>query len=275
MSERDVIERSARPATVESLAADLGALGLAEGTLVMVHSSLSALGYVVGGAQAVVAALLASVGPSGTVMMPSHSTDLSDPSRWEAPPVPAAWWDTVRAAMPAYDEALTPTRQMGAVVECFRHVPGALRSAHPTVSAVAVGPRAAELVDGHELELGLGERSPQARLYEADGEILLLGVGHVNNTSLHLAEHRAARVLPTRREGSPITVDGQRRWVEYTCLDEDESDFEQFGTWFATTGRQRSGPVGATTAHLMRARDVVDAATDWMRRHRYGGDDDG
>lgn len=268
MGEAEAIERVDRPATVSSLVADLRRLGLSEGAVVMVHSSLSALGFVVGGAQAVVEALLTAVGPGGTVMMPSHSTHLTDPAEWEHPPVPEAWWETIRAEMPAYDRHLTPTREMGAIVECFRHLPGALRSDHPTVSAVAVGPRANELTDGHELAFGLGERSPQARLYDVDGFVLLLGVGHGNNTSLHLAEHRAPAVAPTRTESSPLLVDGRRQWVSYECLDEDESDFVEVGEAFAATGAQVSGPAGAGTGHLMRARAVVDFGAGWMRQHR-------
>ena len=267
-SEAAAIERAARPATASSIAADLTELGLVAGSTVMVHSSMSALGWVAGGAQAVVEALLRVAGPDGTVMMPTHSGGLSDPAAWENPPVPEAWWDTIRADMPAYDPVLTPTREMGAIVECFRHVPGALRSAHPTVSAMAVGPNAATLIAGHELDFGLGESSPQARLYELDGSILLLGVTHANNTSLHLAEHRALAGPPQRTDGSPVMLGGRRVWVSYASLADDVDDFEQIGVDFDAAGLQRTGPVGAGTAHLMRARDIVDFATEWMRSHR-------
>ena len=105
-------------------------------------------------------------------------------------------------------------------------------------------------------------------MYELDGLVLLLGVGHGNNTSLHLAEHRAPEFVPTRVESSPLLVDGLRQWVSYECLDEDESDFVVVGEAFAATGGQTSGPVGVATCHLMRARDVVDFAAEWMRKHR-------
>lgn len=123
-----------------SLTADLRALGLPFGATVMVHSSLARLGYVAGGAHAVVAALLEVLGPGGTLVMPTHSGDLSDPAGWRNPPVPEAWWQTIKDEMPPFDAELTPTRQMGAIVECFRHVRGARRSDHPTVSATALGP---------------------------------------------------------------------------------------------------------------------------------------
>src|SRR4051794_16906227 len=95
---------------------------------VMVHSSLSTLGFVCGGAHTVVQALLDVIGPDGTLMMPTHSGGLSDPAAWGDPPVPETWWETIRATMPAFDATLTPMRSMGAIVDCFRHVPGVRRS---------------------------------------------------------------------------------------------------------------------------------------------------
>jgi aminoglycoside 3-N-acetyltransferase len=269
MSQQDSIDRVETPATVSTLVANLRALGLVPGTTVMVHSSLSRMGYVSGGAQAVVQALLEAVDRDGTIMMPTHSGDLSDPASWGNPPVPETWWDTLRREMPAYNPAITPTGYMGAIVECFRHVPGLRRSAHPTVSAAAIGPNAHALIEGHELAYGLGESSPQARLYELDGHILLLGVTHANNTSLHLAEYRAAPPdAAITTHGSPIMVDGQRQWVTYPGLTDDDSDFAQIGEEFDKTGQQHTGQFGAAEARLMRAQDIVDFAVRSMSANR-------
>ena len=175
----------------------------------MVHAALSSLGYIAGGAQAVVLALLDAVGADGTLIMPTHSGDLSDPAEWRNPPVPEEWWATIRASTPAFDPELTPTRKMGAIAECLRHVRRVLRSNHPTVSAAAVGPNAEVVVSGHELAFGLGESSPQARLYDLDGWVLLLGVTHANNTSLHLAEYRSTFPnKPWTTHSSPFLIKG-------------------------------------------------------------------
>ena len=264
-----MIDGSERPATRESLVDELRTLGVEEGMTVMVHAALSRIGYVAGGAHAVVLALLDAVGAGGTLVMPTHSTDLTDPADWSNPPVPVEWQATIRDGMPAWDPEMTPTRQMGSIVECFRHVPGLIRSDHPTVSAGAVGPDAAFVVGDHELRDGLGERSPQGRLYELDGRVLLIGVGHANNTSLHLAERRSAPSdARWRPQSSPLLVDGRCRWVTYECLDDDPSDFGAIGEAFAESGAERSGPVGAGVGRLMRCRDVVDFAESWMNEHR-------
>jgi aminoglycoside 3-N-acetyltransferase len=267
--EHEVIARTASPATVDLLVAELRELGVEPGTVLLVHSSLSQLGWVAGGAQAVVLALLEVVGPDGTLAMPTHSY-LTDPATWHDPAVPEGWWPAIRQQLPAFDPALTPTRGMGAIVECFRHTPGVRRSGHPSVSFAAWGRHSDTVVADHSLDDDLGEGSPLARVYDLDGQVLLLGVGHDNNTSLHLAEYRAE--FPGRRwegQGSPVLVDGVRSWVRYQNLVGDASDFERIGQDFAAeTGLERRGPVGATRARLMAQRAVVDYAAAWMEQDR-------
>lgn len=237
-SEKDVVAATATPATVASLTRDLRTLGVADGDIVIVHSSLSALGWVAGGSQAVVEALLAAVGPTGTVVMATQSGSLSDPAGWSNPPVPEAWVPIIREGAPAYDPYLTPTRGVGQIVECFRQHPRTLRSSHPTVSFAANGPAAEGIVGRHPLTPGLGDPSPLGRLYELDAKVLLLGVSHESNTSLHLAETRASLPnQPTRQEGAPVLVDGHRTWVGWDDIDADSSDFEQLGDQFAASGR--------------------------------------
>lgn len=236
----------------------------------LVHSSLSRLGYVAGGAQAVVLALLDVVGTAGTVVMPAHSSDWSDPAQWGNPPVPLDWQQVIRDEVPAYDARLTPTRGMGAVVECFRHVTGTVRSDHPSGSFVAVGSDAAAIVEGHELANGFGERSPLGRLYDLDAWVLLLGVGHANNTSLHLAEYRSDAPKNWISQSAAVMVDGKRTWVTWQQLEGGADDFETLGHAFAVMGQQHTGPVGAGTANLilMRQREVVDFAAKWFDENR-------
>jgi aminoglycoside 3-N-acetyltransferase len=255
------------PFTSEALAADLRNLGVAGGSTLVVHSSLSSLGYVTGGAHAVVLALRDVLGPEGTLVVPTHSGSLSDPAQWQHPPVSESWWATIRESMPAYDPALTPTEHMGAVAELVRHLPAAVRSAHPTVSFAAVGPNAAAVTDGHELGDGLGETSPLARLYDLDAAVLLLGVGHANNTSLHLAEHRS-RTRPTTTDGVPLLVDGHRRWVTYSLPDFDTSDFDAVGAAATAAGLEVVGTVGRARARLVGVPALVDFATAWFVEHR-------
>ncbi|MEO8898630.1 MAG: AAC(3) family N-acetyltransferase [Candidatus Dormibacter sp.] len=269
MSEKDAVERTETPVTAAAIAGGLEQLGLPRGATVLVHSSLSALGWVAGGSQAVVVGLVDAVGPSGTLVMPTHSGNLSDPAQWSNPPVPEHWWEPIRRETPAFDASLTPTPFMGAIVDCFRHLAGVRRSHHPTHSFAAVGPDADGIVAAHELTEGFGEHSPLGRLFDADAWVLLVGVGHANNTSLHLAEHRAN--YPDKewiQQGSPMTVDGRTRWIEYAELDGDSSDFEALGDAFARTGNELQTLIGVGTIRLMRQRSLVDFGVQWLEEHR-------
>ncbi len=269
-SEAGTIDAVERPATVGSLTAELSGAGLA-GEITIVHSSLSSLGWVAGGAQAVVEALLAAAGPSATLVMPTQTGQLSDPAAWGDPPVPAEWIHAIRDGLPTYDSDLTPTRSMGAIVECFRSHPETVRSAHPLVSFAANGPLARRIVEPHALTPAFGEPSPLGRLYDLDAQVLLLGVDHGINTSLHLAEHRADWTdKASVQTGAPMIVDGKRQWVTESDLDVDESDFIAIGDAFAASGGERSFAVANATARRCRVRAIVDYSASWMSRHRPG-----
>ena len=272
MSEKEIVQKTEFPATVESLQADFCSLGVKPGMVVLMHSSLSAMGWVCGGSVAVITALQQVLGSTGTLVMPSHSTDLTEPSAWESPPVPESWWPVIRDNMPAYDPQLTPTRSMGVIAETFRKQRGVLRSAHPQVSFCACGPQASCITNNHLLAFGLGEHSPLARIYDLHGFVLLLGVDHGNNTSMHLAEYRAT--FPTKRiisQGAPISTADSRRWATFEDLDTDSSDFDRIGEDFrrSDAGRVvRRGRVGLADCQLMPQRDVVDFTVGWLAENR-------
>lgn len=262
------VDITQRPCTIESLTRDLLDLGVSG--VLLAHTSLSKVGWICGGAVAMIEALTRALGPTGTLVVPTHSADLSEPSEWVNPPVPESWWPVIRESMPPYEPARTPTWFMGKLPELFRTQPGVMRSAHPQVSFAARGPHASRIISSHELDFGLGEGSPLARIYDLDGSILLIGVGHDRNTSLHLAEHRARfpgkRVV---RQGAPISIEGRRRWVTFEDLSLDEEDFIRIGRDYEEDGGPlERGHVGAAETLLIPQRPLVDYAVHWMERNR-------
>jgi aminoglycoside 3-N-acetyltransferase len=267
MAEVDTIQNIPFPRTRQSLASDLCALGLSSGMTVIVHSSLSSIGWVSGGSVAVVQALMDVLTPAGTLVMPTHTGDLSDPVFWQNPPVPETWWPIIRDTMPAFEPEVTPTRGMGRIVETFRTWPDVLRSSHPQVSFAAWGQHAEFITAQHELDNSLGERSPLARIYDRDGYVLLLGVGFSNNTSFHLGEYRAAGGRPIV-QGASVIENGQRVWKIINDIDWDADCFEALGADFEHAYSVKIGQVGSAVTRLFAQRAAVDFAAQWIAKKR-------
>jgi aminoglycoside 3-N-acetyltransferase len=259
------------PVTRDWLARDLAALGVRPGMLLMVHTSLSALGFMAGGPETVLQALRDAVGAMGTLVLPAFHWQNSEPAHWTNPPVPESWWHVVRDETLAYDEESSPIDpELGHIPLLFKQLPGTLRSAHPSVSWCAQGPLAATVTAGHELAWGLDDRSPLGRCYDRDAWVLSLGCKRT--TILHLAESRsdwAGRHL--RMSGSRLLVDGVSRWVEYETVDDTDKDFEQCRLDYlaeAEGADVAEGPTGYGTSRLLRVRPLVDFATAWFNTQR-------
>lgn len=263
MSEAEIIKNTPEPRTRRSLSDDLRQLGVEAGMTLLVHSSLSSIGWVNGGPIAVIRALLDVLTPQGTLVMPTHSGDLSDPALWKNPPVPEPWWAIIRYTMPPFDPAATPTRGMGRIPESFRAQPAVLRSYHPTMSFAAIGPHAEAITSNHPLDYPLGEESPLARIYDLDGWILLLGVGYESNTSFHLAEYRLPNP-PIEQLGAPLLKDGKHTWTTYHDVKLNADPFKEIGERFEQETGILKGKIGSATCRLFNQRDAVDFAVQWM-----------
>lgn len=244
-------------------------LGIELGDNLIVHTSLKNLGFVCGGAQIVIEALLESVGCDGTVIMPTQTWKNLDPSEgvhWEEP---KQWWDLIRQNWPAYDKDITPTNTMGSVAEMFRKWPKAVRSDHPARSFAAVGKNSEYFMKNHDLEDIFGETSPLAKLYQYDGKVVLIGVDFDKNTSLHLADVRANYTSKHNViQSSAMMVNGKRQWVSYETLYVDGEDFNDIGKAFENTGYVKSVEIGNTSAKIMNQKQLVDFAVKWIEQNR-------
>lgn len=236
----------------ETMANDLAALGVRPGGVLLVHSALRALGPA-HDAETVVQALLAALGPRGTLLMPALS------------------YASVGPAQPVFDARRTPSC-VGGLTEHFRARPGTLRSLHPTHSVCGVGPRAAALLHDHERDATpCGLNSPFARLPHEGGQILFLGCGLRPNTSMHAVEEHAA---PPYLYGPP---------VDYQMIRADGSVFAMRVRSHNFAGCEQRydrlagvmphgmarGPVLAADCYLLEAEAMWPAALAQLRRDPF------
>ena len=213
-------------------------LGVQPGGVLVVHASFSRVGPVEGGPVGLIEALRAALGPEGTLVMPSMTDDDDEP----------------------FDVARSSCRAMGVVADTFRKLPGVLRSDSPHAFA-AVGPEAGRITAPHPPEVPHGIDSPVGRVYELDGQVLLLGVGHDANTTIHLAESLAG-VRYRLPYHATILRDGQPVRIDYGETDHCCERFALLDDWLEEEGLERRGRVGNAEARLARSRDVVRAALE-------------
>lgn len=219
----------------------LRALGVEAGGVLLVHSSFRATRPVKGGPSGLIEALRDALGPDGTLVMPSWPGDSDEP----------------------FDPTTTPAAEdLGVVADMFWRLPGVVRSEHPFAFAAA-GPHAERITaDPLPLPPHIPE-SPVGRVHDLDGQVLLLGVGHDADTTIHLAEvnanvpYRAPKDVVVLRDGRPVRI-------EYGENDHCCTRFAFVDGWLRERGLQSEGQVGHAHSRLARSHDIVSVAVEHL-----------
>lgn len=206
--------------------------------MLLVHTSFRAVRPVEGGPLGLIRALRGALGPAGTLVMP-----------------------TMTDGATVFDPRSTPTTGMGITAELFWRQPGVLRSTHPGGSFAAEGPLAARVCAPQPLSPPHGPDSPVGRVHDLDGQVLLLGVEHSENTTLHLAEALAA-VPYSVSHPCVVDIDGAARTVMIAETDHCCRGFCVADEWLRARDLQREGRIGNAHARLCRARDLVAIAVE-------------
>jgi len=255
--EPNVTARSST-ATTESISADLARLGIEPGDVVFFHSSLKSLGWVEGGAEAVVDAFLDTVGPQGLVAVPTLTATFA---------LGCIYQDLV---VYAFDPQETPSR-VGAITEALRRRPEAFRSAHPTHSIAAIGRGARELVEGHDRTSTFGLDSPYRRLVERGAKLLFLGVGLRCNTMLHALEDWLDLPYMQPEEAVVKGPNGEPQVVTVTKCPMGDRDFYQRDSkvvrLLENSGLIRRGRVAQADTMWLPSPDMVRVVTEALREH--------
>jgi aminoglycoside 3-N-acetyltransferase len=264
--------------TRSRLVKDFIDLGLRPGGMIMLHASVKAVGWIVGGPDVILGALREALGPNGTLMMYVGWED----GTYEMDSWPEAKQTAYLEECPPFDPATSRAVQDWSVLtEYLRTTPGACRSSNPEASMAAIGARAEWLTADHPLDYGFGPGSPLAKLCQAGGEILLLGTPLDTVTLLHYAESLAD--VPgkrTVRYRQPILINGRKTWVEAEEFDtnrgvlrdyDDGYNFASIVEEYLASGHGRTALVGAARSYLFDAQDLTDFGVGWMEKE-FGSD---
>jgi aminoglycoside 3-N-acetyltransferase len=259
------------PITKSRLVSDLKKLGIKPGDTIMLHASVKSIGWIVGGPDVVIQALLEVLGKEGTLMMYVGWED----SPYNLAEWPRKWQKAYLEECPPFNPATSRAhRRWSILTEYLRTWRGAHRSANPEASCAAVGAKAKWLTENHPLQYGYGPGSPLAKLCEANGKVLLLGAPFSAITLLHYAEHLAR--IPNKRVVRyrvPILQNCKRVWVDVeefdTCgnvLPDAEENFEAIPREYLMSGRGSSGKIGEAQSYLFDAAEFVNFAVQWLEK---------
>ena len=234
----------------EKLTKDLSDLGIEKGSVLMVHSSLSSMGLIEGGADTVVDSLLSSLGKKGTLVVPTFT-------------YPADYPDS-RDPDWIFDPVSTHSG-MGAITNAARKRSEAFRNIHLWHSVAAIGPLANTIVNSGTSSAWDPE-SPMAWVFRNGGWILMLGVPYQNLTAIHVWEvelkvdyrqdydvHRRLR----QQDGSLVPLVSR---VHDRKDDHPGSDFNRFGERLESQGKVQLGAVGNAVGRLFKAEDAYNLA---------------
>lgn len=253
------IKKQSQPVTRSQLVSDFSRLGLQEGDLLYIHSSLRALGYVAGGAGTVIDALLEAVGPGGTLVLPTFT-------------LVRGMKETLDGGTHVFDPATSPST-VGKLTNCFLARPGVLRSEHPTHSVAALGPLAGEVTATHlEEGMNFGQGTPFEKILEGDGKVVGLGVDFSPITFYHtFEEYHPERYPGVYLPGAftaKIKTGKNVREVRVLChdpeyhrqrIDKVREIERYFASYYHAQGVAHTGRVGSggVPSWWMRARDVM------------------
>ena len=217
-------------------------LGVVPGGVLLVHCSFSKVKPVENDAVGLITALQNALGSNGTLVMPSMSDDDERP----------------------FDPLMTPCLGMGIVANTFWQLPQVLRSDSPHAFA-ALGSEAARIVAPHPVDVPHGLGSPVGRVYELNGQVLLLGVEHDANTTVHLTEYLFG-VRYRIKKHAYLCQNGQLRRFDYEEIDHCCENFRLVDRWLDLQNLQRRGKVGHAEARLVMSRDIVKVVMDQLQR---------
>lgn len=249
----------------EEIRQQLETLGIQKGMVLLVHADTSRLGYLIGGEQVLIEALMDIVGYEGTIIMPTFTPQMADPSCQKHHVNRALWQDVRKHALP-FDKKLTPPKKCDALVYQFLRNEGVTRSYHPLYSFAAWGKYAKLICDKHPLHFGLSKESPLGKVVEFNGGIVMLGCGYEECCLFQLARYQGE--LPIRMISAPIENNHKTVWKDMLELDYNTKYFSEIGEVLEERNLVKTSYIGNGRCRFFSARESVTLASAYFNIHK-------
>ncbi len=257
--------------TRKQINSDLIQIGISKDMVLLLCADIKKIGWIPGGSQSIIIELEDILTENGTLIMPTFTEELSDPSNWKKRKIPQLWYEKIRNEIPVYDENLSPSFQSGIITEIFRKQRGVVRSKHPLYSFSAWGKKKYEIINNHSINYGLGPASPLGKLYLLKGYVLLVGNDFFQNISLHLAEILASD--PSRekiKKAYPVKEYGEKAWKKLDDIEYNSSDFNKITREYLKENKKdsKSGKIGEADSHLINYKEFIDFSIKCFEKYK-------
>jgi len=260
-----------RIVTRKQINRDLVQIGITKDMVLLLCADIEKIGWIPGGSQSLIIELEKILTENGTLIMPTFTEELSDPSNWKKRKIPQVWYEKIRNEIPEYDENLSPSFESGIITEIFRKQRGVVRSKHPLYSFSAWGNKKYEIINNHSLNYGLGPASPLGKLYLLKGYVLLIGDDFCQNISLHLAEILSRDTSREKiNKAYPVREYGEKVWKNLDDIEYNTYDFNKINREYLKENKNdsKSGKIGEADCYLINYKELIDFSIKWFEKSK-------
>lgn len=244
-------------------------LGIKQGDLIEVNSIVDPFGYVVGGSQTIIDALIETVGYNGTILMQLKIAENSEPSTWTKPKVHPLYVQDIRNKLPAFD-CYASNGKSDSLVDNLRRRKNVVISKHPSFPYVALGKYSKMLCNYHSLNFANSMESPAARFYELKGKILLLGSDYSSSNVVHLAEYYGD-YAPLQVNCAMVDDDGIDTYKKYLDICSDNTLQFKIGKILENKGYIKKHTIGNSECCLYDCQVAIDTTIKYIKENSIVG----
>lgn len=241
-------------------------MGIQKGMVIFLQANTKKLGYLAGGEQALIEALMETIGYEGTIIMPSFTPQMADPSCHKQN-IARDQWENIREHALPFDRRLSAPQRCGSLIHQFLRNEGVVRSYHPLYSFAAWGKYAKLICDRHPLHFGLNQDSPLGKVVEFNGYVLMLGCDYKECIMFQLARYHGEQ-LPIKVVSAPIEINKKRIWKDMLDLDYNHKNFDDVGEAMEDRYIVKTALINDGLCRFFSAREAQALATAYFHIHK-------